>query len=162
MTRRLTRWALRHPQGVIALVAAAVLALAYVFQYGLGYLPCELCYRQRWPYWALIVLAGLGAALRQDKRMLPLLAAVALVSAGLGLHHTGVERDWWPGPASCSAGALTGDVDAILNSVTTAPIVPCDQASWMVLGLSMASYNALVSLALAGFALWAWQSRRSK
>ncbi len=39
-----------------------------------------------------------------------------------------------------------------------APIVLCDEVAWSLLGLSMASWNALASLALA--ALWLLAARR--
>ncbi len=153
-------FARRYPVRLIGLAAALVLGTALVIQHGFGYLPCALCYRQRWPYYLWIGL-GLVALIRPSLPALLLVAAATgLGSAGLGLHHLGVERDWWAGPAAC-AGGLSGDLDKILDDVMAAPIVPCDEPTWTFLSLSMADYNFLISLGLTGFALWARTARRA-
>ncbi|SEM41611.1 Disulfide bond formation protein DsbB [Loktanella fryxellensis] len=125
--------------------SALLLAGAYVFQ-ALGYLPCAMCLWQRWPHWAAIVI-GI-AALALPGRAMPLLGGVAAaVTSGIGVYHTGVERAWWPGPASCTGGgggALSGD----LLSMDGPRLILCDQVSWEFLTLSMASWNALFSAIL--------------
>ena len=42
---------------VIALVGAAALVGAWIFQYGFGILPCPLCLQQRYAYYLIIPLA---------------------------------------------------------------------------------------------------------
>ena len=80
-------------------------------------------------------------------------AAAALATAGIGAYHTGVERKWWDGPAACSAGDMgTLTTDQLFDRIMAAPLVRCDEVPWDMLGLSMASWNALIALALA--ALW--------
>ena len=127
--------------------SAALLGGAYVFQF-LGYLPCQMCYWQRWPHMAAIVIGLI--ALRVAGPILPLLGAAATATTGgLGIYHTGVERDWWDGPASCTGGGgLSGD----LLSLDGPRLIMCDQVSWEFLSLSMPSWNALFSFALC--ALW--------
>jgi len=66
------------------------------------------------------------------------------VTGAIGVYHTGVERDWWEGPTSCTGSGLTGD----LLSLDGPQLVMCDQVSWAMLGLSMASWNALFSFGL--------------
>ena len=130
--------------------SAALLGGAFVFQ-SLGYAPCRMCLWQRWPH-AVAILVGI-VALTRPALMRPLAALgglAALTTAAIGVFHTGVERDWWDGPAACTgAGSLgTGD----LLSTDIAPVVMCDDVTWQLLGLSMASWNALLSLVLV--ALW--------
>ena len=143
--------------------SAALLAGALLFQ-ALGYAPCAMCIWQRWPHGAAIAV-GLLALMAPRGVMLPLLgAAAALTTAGIGLFHTGVERDWWEGPASCTGtGAGLGGIsgDALLPGAGDAPrLVLCDQVSWELLGLSMASWNALFSLILAG--IWIAAALRTR
>jgi disulfide bond formation protein DsbB len=140
--------------------SAALLLGAFAFQYIGGLAPCELCLWQRWPHAAAI---GIGVvALALPGRLLPLLGALAaLATAGLGVFHTGVERKWWAGPGTCSGG-VPGDIGAgdLLEQILEAPLVRCDEVAWSLAGLSMASWNAVLSLALA--ALWlAAATRRS-
>lgn len=137
-----------------ALASAAMLATAHIFE-RFGYQPCGLCLRQREVYWIALPLALAGFVLltrRNDKaRVVPLLlAAVFLTGAGVAAYHAGVEWKWWPGPRSCAAGgaASAEDIAAMLRGARV-PDLRCDEAAWRLLGLSMAGWNALVSLGLA-------------
>jgi disulfide bond formation protein DsbB len=157
----------------IAAVGAATILGAWVFQYGFGLKPCPLCLEQRYAYYfaiplAVMVLLGdqVGAS---RKVLLAALVAIALGmawNAGLGVYHAGVEWKWWAGPQECS-GALEdlGSAGGLLNKLQSITVVRCDDAAWRFLGLSLAGYNALISLALAAVAAWAamleWRRMRS-
>ena len=138
--------------------SAALLAGAFTFQ-AFGYAPCHLCLLQRWPHAAAVVIGVV--ALAAGLRVFAWLGALAaLTTAGLGLYHTGVERQWWQGPTTCTSGSIDGvDPTDLLNQILAAPIVRCDQVAWQMLGLSMASWNMLASLALAG--IWIMAARRA-
>lgn len=136
-------------RNTLILIAAAgsalLLAGAFIFQF-FGYLPCEMCLWQRWPHAAAIVIGGIALAV--PHRLLPWLGALAAaVTSGIGVFHTGVEKGWWPGPTSCTGGgggALSGD----LLAVDGPRLIMCDQVSWDLFYLSMASWNALLSALL--------------
>lgn len=143
--------------GLVAAAGSAVLLLAaFVFQ-ALGYAPCAMCLWQRYPHGVAI---GIGLLLLIGLPVLPLLvvgAASAATTAALGIFHTGVERDWWEGPTSCTGSGLDmsnlSGAD-LLPSASSEPstLVMCDEVAWEFLTLSMASWNAFWSAALAG--LW--------
>jgi disulfide bond formation protein DsbB len=145
---------------IVALGAMATILGAWFFQYVLGYLPCELCLQQRIPYYVTIPLAVIvaaGALNGWPRQWLALgLAAIALVmlvGAGLGIYHSGAEWKWWAGPTAC--GGTLGDLGSagdLLSRVQTTRVIRCDEAAWRFLGLSLAGYNVLISLALAGIA----------
>nr|WP_207186588.1 disulfide bond formation protein B [Rhodobaculum claviforme] len=133
--------------------SAALLIAALGSQYIGGLAPCELCIWQRWPHLAAVV-AGALALSWAGPVPAALGATSALVASGLGIHHTGVERGWWAGPDACGS---PGDISALtpeelLSQILAAPVVRCDEVAWAFLGLSMASWNAILSLGLAG--LW--------
>lgn len=143
--------------GGLALLAglgsAALLGGALYFQHVLGMAPCELCLWQRWPHGAAVVL-GLMAWLVPAAPVLAAGAAAAAASGAIGVYHTGVERGWWPGPSACSGAVDPSRLSAeqMLEAILAAPVVRCDEVAWELLGLSMASWNALASFALA--AVW--------
>jgi disulfide bond formation protein DsbB len=145
----------------LALAAsAAILAGAYAFQYLGGIEPCSLCLYQRVPYWVAISL-GLAAPVLARRRRLPglVMGAIAvafLVGAGLALYHVGVEQQLIAGPQACSAapGEAT-TIEALRAQLLARPVVRCDQVPWSLFGVSLAGYNAILSLALAAAALWA-------
>src|SRR3989344_6395196 len=136
------------------LVALAAPLLLYggalVSQYGFGLHPCEMCYWQRWPHQAAIVLALLSQLLRRNEaamRALTLLAAVAIaISGAIGVFHAGVEYGFWEGITTCATGSAGPvSLDAIMN----APLIRCDTAQWTPLGISLAGFNAIFSLGAA-------------
>ncbi len=133
---------------------------AFVFQ-ALGYAPCKLCIWQRWPH-GLAVGTGVLVALTGPLALWGILGAIsALATAGLGLYHAGVELKWWQGPTSCTGGgnALGGlSGDQLLSLDAPVDIVMCDQVAWALAGVSMAGWNAILSVALAG--LWIAALRR--
>ncbi len=142
-------------------LSAALLLGAIGFQYLARLPPCEMCLWQRWPHLAAAVLGLVGgwAVSRQARRhnlAAPLAFLTALLVAVSGLiaaYHAGVEWHWWPGPSRCTGSAfrLNGALDL------DAPVVMCDHAAWRLFGLSLAGYNALISLgaAIAAFLLLA-------
>jgi disulfide bond formation protein DsbB len=138
--------------------SAALLLAALGFQYLGGLAPCPICIWQRWPHGLAIALGAL--VLLRPWRPLALAGAAAMLAdAGIGLYHTGIERRWWPGPDSCTAPPV-GQMEAgeLLDSILATPTVLCDQVVWQFLGLSMASWNAILSLALAVLWLRAYAS----
>jgi disulfide bond formation protein DsbB len=155
----------------IALVGAATILGAWFFQYGLGLKPCPLCLEQRYAYYfaiPLAVMVALGDQVGASRKVL-MAALIAITlgmlwNAGLGVYHSGIEWKWWPGPQECS-GALDdlGSGGGLLNKLQSISVVRCDEAAWRFLGLSLAGYNVIISLALAAIAAWAakveWQAR---
>ena len=123
-------------------------------QFGYGLHPCEMCYWQRWPHQAAIVLALLALLLhRNDQvmRALTLLAAIAIaVSGAIGIFHAGVEYGLWEGLTTCST-SHSGPIS--LDEIMAAPIIRCDVAQWRLFGISLAGFNAIFSLAAAALVL---------
>jgi len=140
---------------VVALAAPLLLyGGALVSQYGFGLHPCEMCYWQRWPHQAAILLALLALLLRKSDgamRALTVLAALAIaISGAIGIFHAGVEYGWWEGLTTCSS---TGSGPVTLDSIMAAPIIRCDVPQWELFGISLAGFNAIFSLGAAAFIL---------
>jgi disulfide bond formation protein DsbB len=155
--RRWPAWAL--------LASATMLATAHAFQSFGGLQPCTLCLQQRDVYWTAMAVSAvaLAAGLTPARRRLgPLfilvLVGVFLVGAGIAARHAGAEWKWWPGPATCSGGGGSVSAAALARLMHGAKVAAprCDEAAWRLLGLSMAGWNVLVSLGLAGLSLLAW------
>lgn len=139
-----------HPQDVriarwlALLVPAALLGGAYISQYGFGLYPCEMCWWQRYPHMAAIVLALLSFFWR-PVRPLVAVAAVAIGISGLiGGFHAGVEYHWWQGFTACTAERATGSGNS-LAAILDAPLIRCDTAQWTLLGISLAGFNFILS-----------------
>lgn len=149
------------PQGaawLVAIASAATISGAWVFEL-FGFAPCDLCLQQRWAYYIGVPLA-LAAAILSTVRPRAgglLLAVVALVFAGsavFGAWHAGVEWGFWPGPAGCTGAASqrAADMGDFLKQIEATKLVRCDEVSLRILGLSLAGWNALISLCASGLA----------
>lgn len=147
---------------VIAVVAALTLAGAWFFQLVLDIRPCPLCLEQRYAYYLAIPLAALvafaasrGASRRLLVAGLVILALALLANAGLGVYHAGVEWGFWQGPTDCSGPIVDfGSTGNLLDGLNKVKVIRCDEVQWRFLGLSLAGYNVLISLALAAVAAW--------
>lgn len=145
--------ALRLARAIALLIPAALLAGAYGSQYIGGLAPCEMCYWQRWAHWAALAFAAVAVALAgrlPDRgRSFVWLAAVAIaVSGAIGAYHAGVEAGVFEGFTQCTA------VGGTLEEILARPLVRCDQVQWAFLGISMAGWNAILSLSAALVILW--------
>ncbi len=137
---------------LLLIAAAAVVGGAWGFQIVGGLAPCELCLYERWPYYAVIAaaLAALIAGRRGATRALLVFSAlVFLAGAGLALYHVGVEQHWIAGPSACTGGGPAGSIEELRRRLLAQQVVQCDQVQWSLFGLSLAAWNAVISLALA-------------
>lgn len=142
----------------LALPVAAILG-AFAFQ-AAGYAPCDLCLKERLPYYAGIAVAAATLVLAWRGLRGPatagfaLLALVFLGSAVFGAYHAGVEWGLWPGPADCT-GALerASSMSDFMHQLQTVKVVRCDAVAIRILGLSLAGWNVVVSLLTAAVAV---------
>ena len=143
-------------------ISALLLVAALMFQ-AAGYVPCELCILQRWPHVAAAGIAG-GVLLTGYRPAWSVLGMIAAgIATGLALYHTGVELTWWPGPAACSGGLgdlSTLDPAELVDRIRSSQVVRCDEPALLILGLSMAAWNALASAGLT--VLWALSLRAAR
>jgi disulfide bond formation protein DsbB len=146
----------------IAVVAAVAIAGAWFFELVLDVRPCPLCLEQRYAYYLAIPLAALvalGAGRGAPRAVIvggfAVLAVALLANAGLGVYHAGVEWGFWQGPTDCSGPiADFGSGGSLLDTLNKVKVIRCDEVQWRFLGLSLAGYNVIISLALAGLAAW--------
>lgn len=137
------------------LLSGGLLIGAWISEYGFGYLPCTMCYWQRHVHIAVICVALI--ALISTRLNLPLRHALTLLlvllligSAGVAFYHSGVEFKWWEGPKTCASDNVSlpdfsgENPFAQLDSKIKPPA--CSEAVWFFLGLSMATWNGLLSL----------------
>jgi disulfide bond formation protein DsbB len=146
---------------LLAIGMAVTVGSALGFQYIGGYIPCALCLLQRQPYYygiPVAILAALSAAFGLPSWITRGLLAIAgilmLVGAGMGVYHSGVEWQFWPGPTTCSttASSMTQNAGDLLGELNSIKGPSCTDAALRVLGLSFAGWNVIASLILAAIA----------
>ena len=143
----------------ILILSVAVVGAALLSQYWGGLRPCELCLYERWPYYAVAVLAAVALAAGQrylSRAALALAALLFAVGAVLAFYHAGVEWHWFAGPTACTGLALdTSSVEALRAQLLATPPVRCDEVQWSLFGISLAGWNFVASVLLAAIAYFA-------
>lgn len=152
---------LGKPQALAALILAVALAAiggAWAYE-ALGYLPCELCYKERVPYYAAFALAPLASfAARRGRGGLArgaflLMAMLFAGNAALSIYHSLVEWKLVAGPSDCSGALSTaGSMDDFMNQLKTVKVVRCDEPTLWALGLTLANWNVAVAATLSWIA----------
>jgi disulfide bond formation protein DsbB len=159
----LIRGGLFTDRGRLAAGIAFVLGLATILgawgsQIIGGLVPCELCLEQRLAYyWGLPVLALVLLLWNRLPRQVLLIglligAAIFVWSTYMGVYHSGVEWKFWQGPTACSGTGVEISFSDLTNLNATR-IVPCDTVQFRLFGISLAGYNALISLAIVALLL---------
>jgi disulfide bond formation protein DsbB len=158
--------ATRRTGGIDSAAAARVIALllplvllagAYGSQYLGGLYPCEMCWWQRYAHFAALVLAVpafLFSPRSGASRTLIVLAALAIaVSGAIGVYHAGVEAKIFEGLSQCTALSHSSNTADLLKQITHAPLVRCDEVQFRFLGITLAGWNAILSLGGASLIL---------
>ena len=147
-------------------IAFATILLAHVFERW-GYAPCPLCLQERYAYYfgvpALVVafFAARSESFALARIVLALVALAFLINAGAGIYHAGIEWKWWEGPAACEGGVpVEWGEGGVASAIERAEVVSCSEASWRMLGLSFAGWNAVISALLAGLVAYGAGQRR--
>ena len=136
---------------LIALVLPfALLAGALGSQYIGGLYPCEMCWWQRYAHMVAFAMALIAFTTRANtprSRALTWLAALAIaVSGAIAVYHAGVEARVFEGFTTCTALARSASAADMLKQITAAPLIRCDQVQFRFLGISLAGWNAILSL----------------
>ena len=144
---------------ITVLMSFAALCVAWLAQYAGGLAPCELCYLQRYGYWAAIAVGVFAVVYSRQpsaRRLWLSLMGVALLGVtGIAIYHVGVEQGWWQGSSACVGASTAGlSTEELTQAILNAPVTRCDEAAFVMFGISMAGYDAIYAFALALFAFW--------
>jgi len=141
----------------VTAAAAAILATVFTAQYGFDLWPCSLCYMQRVPYVAVVVLGLLSLMPAVDTRsrrvVLFHLVGLFALAAVLGMYHAGVEMKWWAGPVACTGGARSISMEDLTSALGKPGQPNCEEPAFILMGISLAGYNAIAGVLLAAASL---------
>ena len=76
------------------------------------------------------------------------------VSGAIGVYHAGVEAHIFQGVTTCSALPRAASTADLLKQITHAPLIRCDEVQFRFLGISLAGWNAILSLGGAALILF--------
>jgi len=128
-----------------------VLISAFVIEYQLGHKPCKLCLYERIPYFlSILLIAKILFTKGYEKITLLILFLVFIISALLAFYHFGIEQDFFKESLSCAAANFSENLskEELLKQLKENTI-SCKDASFKILGFSLAAINTIFSITLS-------------
>ena len=136
---------------LIFLISIIALSSAFFIEYVLGHQPCNLCLLERIPYLLAIIIILLNYKfIHFEKNFILVLTLIFLVSTGLSLYHLGIEQGFIKESLVCDLnnGSNLLSKDDILKQLQQKN-VSCQDVTFKIFGLSLTSYNILISLLIS-------------
>ena len=136
---------------IIFLVSILALVSAFFIEYILGHQPCNLCIFERIPYLLAIIIILFNFRFNQfEKFFILLLVIVFLFGTILSLYHLGIEQGFIQESLVCDlkGGSNLLSKEEILKQLQEKN-VSCKDVTFKIFGLSLTSYNVLISLIIS-------------
>ena len=134
-------------------ISMSMILFALISEYVFGFTPCSLCLIQRYPH-MLVAITSIWLVFFRTHNlfMYPLNTLVMAFSIILASYHVGVEQGIFQGPQSCSSSNLSlvseKSAETLLKEILNSSVVRCNEVIWSFMGLSMATWNVILSIAL--------------
>ena len=134
-------------------ISFSMILFALISEYVFGFAPCSLCLIQRYPHILVAVTSVWLIFFRTHNVFLyPVNTLVMALSIILASYHVGVEQSIFQGPQSCSSSNLSlvseKSAEALLKEILNTSVIRCNEVTWSFMGLSMATWNFILSIAL--------------
>ena len=133
---------------LIFLISIIALVSAFFIEYVLGHKPCNLCILERIPYLLAIIIILLNFKFSHyEKFFILLLSIIFLAGAIISLYHLGIEQGFIQESLVCDlkSGSNLLSKEEILKQLQEKN-VSCKDVTFKIFGLSLTSYNILISL----------------
>ena len=133
---------------LIFLISVIALVSAFFIEYVLGHQPCNLCILERIPYLLAIIIILLNFKFSHyEKFFILLLSIIFLAGAIISIYHLGIEQGFVQESLVCDlkSGSNLLSKEEILKQLQEKN-VSCKDVTFKIFGLSLTSYNILISL----------------
>ena len=127
------------------------LSFAYFVEFVLGHEPCNLCLIERIPYIGSLILISLIILLNKwEKIILAIVLLLFIFGAITSIYHVGIEQGFFSESLLCEIGMNTNiqNTDELLKTLEKTPI-SCKDVSFTIFGLSLATFNAFLSIVIS-------------
>ena len=133
---------------LIFIISVVALTSAFFIEHILGHQPCNLCILERIPYLLAIIIIILNYRfVHLEKHFLLLLILIFVAATILSLYHLGIEQGFIKESLVCdlkNSSNLLSKED-ILKQLQEKN-VSCKDVTFKIFGLSLTSYNIIISL----------------
>ena len=135
---------------IILLFSFFALVSAYFVQYILGHKPCNLCLVERIPYFAAAILISLIFILKKHEKLFSLMVGLFFIfGAIISFYHFGIEQGFFKESLVCDLGDNKAVSAKDLLKQLEKEIISCKDVSFKILGLSLATFNTIISIVIS-------------
>ena len=123
------------------------LSFAYFVEFVLGHEPCNLCKIERIPYIGAIILGSLIIFINKwEKTILIFILLLFLFGTLTSIYHVGIEQGFFEESLLCdlSTNNEIQNTEELLKTLENTT-VSCKEVTFRILGLSLATFNAVLS-----------------
>ena len=132
---------------LVTLFSVGALTSAFIAELYFNLAPCEMCLKQREPYYVIVLGFILITILRWQERIWFYLGIQLISIYGLfySVWHVGIENKLLSGPAGCASELnSTNNISSLKEQILSTPIINCEDVAWSIFGLSAATINSLL------------------
>ena len=139
---------------IILFISLISIISALYIEYILQYEPCKLCIYQRLPYIAAIFISIVGFNYSTNDKILIITIMVFAISAIISGYHFGIENNLIQEISSCTNNSLdVSNKSKLLESLNKSMPVDCKDATFKILGVSLAAINTILSILIVIFSI---------
>ena len=139
---------------IIFFISLISIISALYIEYILQYQPCKLCIYQRLPYLAAIFVSFIGFNYSTNDQILIVTVMIFTLSAILSGYHFGIENNIFNELSVCTNGSLSiSNKSKLIESLNEIMPVNCKDASFKILGFSLAAINTIFSILIVIFSI---------
>ena len=138
---------------LIFIISIVALTSAFFIEHVLSHQPCNLCILERIPYLLSIIIILLNYKFAHlEKYFMVLLILIFLAATVLSLYHLGIEQGFIEESLVCDLknGTDLLSKEDILKQLQKKN-VSCKDVTFKILGLSLTSYNVIISILIVYF-----------
>ena len=139
---------------IIFFISLISIISALYIEYILEYEPCKLCIYQRLPYIAAIFISFIGFNYSTNDKILIILIMIFTISALISGYHFGIENNLIEEISSCTNNSLDiSNKSRLLETLNKSMPVDCKDATFKILGVSLAAINTILSILIVIFSI---------
>ena len=139
---------------IILIISMISIISALYIEYILQYEPCKLCIYQRLPYIAAIFISFIGFNYSSNDKILIILIMIFTLSAIISGYHFGIENNLFDELSTCVNDSLDiSNKSKLLESLNQSMPVNCKDATFKILGVSLAAINTILSVLIVIFSI---------
>ena len=142
---------LKYWNYILFLISLVSILSALIAEYLFNLQPCELCLKQRHPYYFIIglIIINFLIPISYKTYLFLLIQLSSLYGLFYAIWHVGVENKILKGPSGCSAGLnISSNTIDLKEQILSKQVISCDEVVWSLFGLSAASINTIILLVI--------------